>query len=78
MSAPYTSADALKGFDDLPDSAFVRTPTVQALFSVSAVTVWRWTRGGRLPAPVQLSPGCTAWRVGDIRAAMKAMQTAAA
>lgn len=79
MSKQFTAGDALKGFDDLPDSALVRLPTVQALFGVSAVTIWRWSRrDGRLPAPISLSPGCTAWRVGDIRAAMTAMQTAAA
>lgn len=76
MPKPYAPTDALKHFDDLPDSALIRVPTVQALFSVSVVTVWRWTRAGRLPKPIQLSPGCTGWRVGDIRAAMKAMQAA--
>ena len=38
---------ALATFDHLPDSAYVRLPTVAPLFGVSAVTVWRW--GTRRP-----------------------------
>lgn len=53
-------------FDDLPNSALVRLPTVQALFSISAPTVWRWSKNGELPPPVKVG-GVTCWRVGDLR-----------
>ncbi|WP_220635733.1 helix-turn-helix transcriptional regulator [Georgfuchsia toluolica] len=59
--------DALRHFNDLPDSAFVRTPVVQGLTSWSRATVHRRVADGTLPAPCRLSPGVTAFRVGDLR-----------
>lgn len=58
---------ALKNFDDLPDSAFVRLPVVAGLHGISSATVWRYVRIGRLPAPVKIGPNTTAWRVGELR-----------
>jgi predicted DNA-binding transcriptional regulator AlpA len=60
---------ALAQFDKLPDSAYVRLPVVAALKGISPATVWRWVKSSRLPAPSRLSPGVTAWRVGDLRRA---------
>lgn len=60
---------ALASFDALPDAAHVRLPIVAALKGISPATCWRWVKQGRLPAPVKLSPGVTAWRVGDLRRA---------
>jgi predicted DNA-binding transcriptional regulator AlpA len=60
---------ALASFDQLPDAAHVRLPVVAALKGISPATCWRWVKAGRLPAPVKLSPGVTAWRVGDLRRA---------
>ncbi len=62
-------AEALKNFPHLPPDAVVRLPIVAALYGVSAPTVWRWSKAGRLPAPIKRG-GVTAWRVGDLRAAM--------
>ena len=56
-------AEALQGFDQLPDSAFVRLPVVAALHGVSPATVWRWSRAGTLPRPVRRG-GVTVWNVG--------------
>ena len=64
--------EALKAFDALPDSAHVRLPTVCGLFGISPATAWRWVRAERLPAPKKLSPGVSAWNVGEIRAAQRA------
>ena len=58
--------DALKHFDELPNSAFVRLPTVAMLFGCSKVTVWRRSKAGTLPAPNKLS-GTTCWQVGSLR-----------
>lgn len=58
---------ALAQFDQLPDSAHVRLPVVAALNGVSAPTVWRWVRAGRLPPPSKRGPNTTVWRVGDLR-----------
>jgi len=57
-------------FDTLPDSALVRLPVVKKLFSISSPTVWRWSKSGRLPAPIRIS-GITAWQVGSLRKTLK-------
>lgn len=72
MSTKDESAKAgipasLAQFDQLPNAAHVRLPVVAALKGISAPTVWRWVKAGRLPKPVKLGPNTTAWRVGDLR-----------
>jgi predicted DNA-binding transcriptional regulator AlpA len=62
-------ADTLRNFPLLPPEAIVRLPIVAALYGVSAPTVWRWSKAGRLPAPIKRG-GVTGWRVGDLRDAM--------
>lgn len=37
------------------------------IYSVSRATVWRWAAAGILPQPVKLSPGCTRWRLDQIK-----------
>ena len=61
---------ALEHFDQLPDSAFVRQPVVEALFACSAATLWRRVADCRIPKPRQLSHRVTAWNVGQLRAAL--------
>lgn len=63
--------DALRNFDALPDSAFVRIPVVASLFACSPATVWRRVKKCALPTPQRLSEGVTAWRVGELRAALR-------
>lgn len=58
---------ALAQFDSLPDSAFVRLPTVASLYGVSGRTIWRWSRAGLLPEPKKLGPQVVGWNVGDLR-----------
>lgn len=60
--------EALSNFQNLPDSGFIRLHTVKRLYGVSSATIWRWTKASKIPAPVQLSEGCTAWSVKAIRA----------
>lgn len=62
--------DALQNFDALPDAAHVRLPVVCGLFACSPATAWRRAKAGTLPPPVKLSDRVTAWRVGDLRAAL--------
>lgn len=64
--------EALKNFDSLPDSANVRAPVVAALFGVSAATVWRKAKAGKLPAPRRISERVTVWNVGELRASLNA------
>ena len=35
---------------------------------VSAATVWRWVREGRLPKPFKIGPGTTVWNVDEVDA----------
>ena len=37
-------------------------------YSVHRVTIWRWVREGRFPAPVKLTPGCSRWRMAEVEA----------
>ena len=63
--------DPVRHFDQLPDSAFVRVPTICALYGIGPATVWRWSKSGRLPAPEKLGPRVSAFNVGKLRAARK-------
>lgn len=63
--------DGLRHFNDLPDCARVRLPVVKGLFGCSAATIWRMAATGRIPKPEKISDGVTAWKVGDLRAALK-------
>lgn len=60
----------LENFDELPDSAFVRLPTVSALRGCSNATTWRHVQQGLIPAPQKIGPKITAWNVGQIRRAL--------
>lgn len=56
-------------FAQLSDTAFVRvTQIVGPLVPCSHSTWWRYVKAGNAPQPIKISPGVTAWRVGDIRA----------
>ncbi|HBU30326.1 MAG: transcriptional regulator [Thiobacillus sp. GWE1_62_9] len=57
-------------FDDLPASAQVPARTLASLLHISEVTVWRWSKDGRLPKPRKLGPASTRWVVGEVRAAL--------
>ncbi len=64
--------DALKNFDQLPDSAHVRQPVVELLYGCSAATVWRMVQRKTLPSPRKLASRISAWNVGELRKALAA------
>lgn len=66
------NTNALKNFDSLPDSAYVRLPVVAALFGCSSATVWRLVKSKKITSPKKLSDRVTAWNVGDLRKALAA------
>lgn len=35
-------------------------------YATSRSSIWRWSAKGILPAPVQITPGCTRWRADEI------------
>jgi hypothetical protein len=64
----------LRQFDDLPDSAFIRTPVVRLLFgNISDDEVARRVRAGRLPAPTKFGERHNIFQVGGIRRALARM-----
>lgn len=62
---------ALRDFDSLPDSAGVRLEVVSRLVGVVPNTVWRWSKTGKLPAPIKMGGICI-WNVGALRRNMQA------
>ena len=58
---------ALQNFDQLPNAAHVRERVVAAVLGCSRATVWRWSKSGRIPQPIRLSPRVSAWNVGQLR-----------
>lgn len=63
---------SLANFDQLPDSAYIRLPVMTGLFGLSAASIWRGVKNSTIPKPAKLSERCTAWNVGQIRAALAA------
>ncbi len=61
---------AFEQFDELPDSAKVPVQVVAAVEGISAVSVWRRSKSGLLPAP-EKTGGTTRWLVGELRAARR-------
>ena len=64
--------ETFTSFDNLPDSAYIRLPTLKRLYGVSAATIWRGVKNQSIPSPVKLSERCSCWNVGLIRAALAA------
>ena len=62
-------------FESLPDMALIQVrPLVNfKVLPYSATTIWRKCRSGEFPAPIKMSSGITAWKVGDIRKYLEAI-----
>jgi prophage regulatory protein len=55
----------------LPQTGFVRLPTVLVFYPVSRSSWWNGVKSGKYPKPYKLGPRTTAWRVEDIRASIE-------
>ena len=53
-------------FDTLPDSARIRPGSVMKLLSISAPTLYRQVKEGKLPKPGKIG-NTASWSVGQIR-----------
>ena len=51
----------------LPETGFIRLPTVLTVFPVSKTTLWEMIKNGTFPKPVKLGPRISAWPVEAIR-----------
>lgn len=70
--------DSVLNFDAMPSGAFVRLPTVCALFGISRATAWRWVKLGRLPTPRRLGPRVCGFQVAALRKVMQGTQSGVA
>jgi predicted DNA-binding transcriptional regulator AlpA len=48
-------------------NGFMSDKELAAFFKISRVSVWRWAREGRLPAPRKLGPNTTRWDADEVR-----------
>lgn len=55
----------------LPETGFIRLPTILKLIPVGKSTWWEGVKSGRFPKSVKLGPRTTAWRVEDIQELIK-------
>ena len=62
----------------LPETGYVRLPTILSVFPVGRSTWWAGVKDGRYPRPVKLSERVTCWRAEDIRELLTSMHKAAA
>ena len=71
MSQKFKSIpEALRSFDLLPDSAYIRLPVMVGLFGVSTASIWRGVKNNSIPKPIKISERTTAWNVGVVRKAL--------
>lgn len=67
-SKPVRRVD-ISHFDNLPDDAMISVNALAAVFAKGVSTVWRnCQQDPEFPKPIRYGPGCTRFRVGDIRA----------
>lgn len=62
---PYTN--------QLPETGFVRLPTILKVIPISKSAWWDGIKAGRYPQAVKLGARTTAWRAGDIHALIESL-----
>ena len=50
----------------LPPQGMSRASQLIPFLPFGSSTLWAWSRSGRFPAPIKLSPTMTAWRNADV------------
>lgn len=66
-------------FDKLPDAAMISIKALATVVDKGISTVWRnCKQDPDFPKPIRLGPGCTRFKVGDIRAYLAAKASASA
>ena len=60
-------------YKTLPDDVLIRPKQLVAsgLVPFSIASVWQKSKIGTFPAPIKVTSGVTAWRLGDIRKWLK-------
>lgn len=57
----------------IPETGFVRLPSILAAIPVSRTTFHNGVRSGRFPKPVKLGLRTVAWKAEDIRALLESL-----
>ena len=52
----------------LPETGFLRLPTILEIFPIGRSTWWEGVKNGKYPKPVKVGIRTTAWRAEDIKA----------
>lgn len=52
----------------LPPQGMSRASQLLPFLPFGSTTLWKWSKDGRFPAPVKLSPTMSAWRNADVLA----------
>ena len=50
------------------EPAFFDVHGVARRYNVKRATVWAWMSQGKFPQPLRLTPGCSRWALGDLKA----------
>ncbi len=72
MQKLLPQGSSIIGFDNLPNSAYVRLPVLISIYGVSSATIWRNVKNGNIPKPHKLTARTTVWNVGELRASLAA------
>lgn len=60
-----------------PECRFFSDKDVAKRYGVSRPTIWRWVKNNSaFPAPIQLSPGTTRWKLSDLQTYEHSLNTA--
>ncbi len=52
----------------LPETGFVRVPTILKVLPIGRSSWWQGVKDGKYPKPIKLGERTTAWKVEDIKA----------
>lgn len=59
-------ATAINFMQHLPTTGMGRAKDILPFLPFSKTTLFEWSKDGRFPAPVKLSPTMTAWKYADV------------
>lgn len=63
---PSSSTKDLPKYQTLPRLGMSRANQILPYLPFSSSTLWAWSKDGRFPPPVKISPTMTAWRNSDV------------
>ncbi len=46
---------------------FIRLKEVMKITGIARSTIWLWSKVGRFPKPIKISPRVTVWKLSDIQ-----------